>query len=177
MSKRVFYLFVSALLILGVSLPLYAAELKIGYVDLQKALNESEPGKKAKAELEGLIKEKQKVIDQKGKEVEELKKEIDKKATVLSEDALKSKQDDLDRKMREYKRLVQDAQDEVKKKENELTIEVIKEIRKIVEQIGKEEGYTFIFEDIEEFLLYKDSSVDLTGKVIERINKAMKEKK
>jgi outer membrane protein len=177
MMKRIFAGPVFLIMLLVFSMPALSADLKIGYVDLQRALNESESGRKAKAELEQMIKEKQKVIDAKGKEVESLKAELEKKGTVLSKDALKTKQDELDRKMREYKRLVQDSQEEVKKKENELTFELIKEIRKIVEKIGKDEKFTFIFENIEEFLLYKDKSVDITDRVIEQVNKTMKEKK
>ena len=46
-----------------------AEALKIGIVDLFRALNESEAGKKAKIDLEVLIKSKQTVIDEKGKKV------------------------------------------------------------------------------------------------------------
>ena len=43
--------------------------VKIGYVDLVKSLNESEAGKKAKTDLEFLIKTKQTTIDEKGKAI------------------------------------------------------------------------------------------------------------
>ena len=115
------------------------AEVKIGYVDMQRALNESEAGKRARNSLEKIIKNKQKLLDKKGKEIEKLKKEIQSQSSLLSEEALKQKQDELDRKMRDYKRAFQDAQEEVKKKEITLTNEILKEIRKIINQIGKEE--------------------------------------
>ncbi len=154
-----------------------AAEIKIGIVDLQKALNESEAGKQAKKDLEEIIKAKQKLIDQKGKEIEKLKEEIDKQASVLSEKALRQKQDELDRKMRDYKRFVQDAQDEVKRKEAQLTEEILKELRKVIDEIGKKENFTLILEKVEGVVLYTDETVDITQKVIETYNKKIKKNK
>lgn len=153
------------------------AEIKIGIVDLQKALNESEAGKQAKKNLEEIIKAKQKQIDQKGKEIEKLKEEIDKQSSVLSEKALRQKQDELDRKMRDYKRFVQDAQDEVKRKEAQLTEEILKELRKVIYEIGKEEKFTLILEKVEGVILYTDEAVDITQKVIERYNKKIEKGK
>ncbi len=153
------------------------SDVKIAIVDLRKALNESEAGLKAKASLEEMIKQKQKAIDEKGKEIEALKEEIEKKSSVLSEEALRSKQDELDRKMREYKRFVQDAQEEVKKKENQLTAEILKELREIINEIGKEEGYSVILEKAEGVVLYYNEAVDITQKVIDRYNKKFRQGK
>ncbi len=155
----------------------YALDAKIGYVDLQKALNESEGGKRAKSSLEEIIKAKQKIIDERGAEIEKLKSEMDKQASLLSAEALKKKQDELDRKIREYKRFVQDSQEEVKKKEAELTKEILNDLVKVVQQIGKEENYTIILEKAEGLILYADSAIDLTDKVIKRYNEEIKTKK
>jgi len=169
-----FFLLFGALFLGSVA---YGADLKVGYVDMQRALNESGIGKKAKADLEGLIKSKQTVIDEKGKEVEAFRKELDKQGTILSDEARKTKQDELDRKMRDYKRLVQDAQAEVKKKENELTGQILLEIRSIIKEIGKKENYTLILENFQEVLLYVDKRIDLTDKVIKILAEKMKAKK
>ncbi|HHN64278.1 MAG TPA: OmpH family outer membrane protein [Nitrospirae bacterium] len=172
--KRAVMVFFLILLFQGV---VYAVDVKIGYVDLQKALNESEGGKRAKSSLEEIIKAKQKVIDERGAEIEKLKSEIDKQASLLSPEALKKKQDELDRKIREYKRFVQDSQEEVKKKEAELTNEILKDLVKVVKKIGKEEKYTIILEKAEGLILYADNAIDLTDKVIKRYNEEIKTKK
>lgn len=172
--KRVVSIILYVLLLGGLA---YSADLKIGYVDLQKALNESEGGKKAKNELEGVIKSKQVLIDEKGKDIERLKEELGKQSSVLSADALKSKQNELDRKMRDYQRYVQDAQDEVKKKEFELTKEILLELKGIVDDIGKNEKYLIILEKAEGVVLYADTAIDITERVIKRYNDLIKTKK
>lgn len=154
-----------------------AQELKIGYVDLRLALNESEAGKKAKTELESMIKIKQAAIDEKGKAIERLKGELEKQASVLSEEARKSKEEEIERNIREYQRLVQDSQAEVKKKESELTGSILKELREVIDKIGKEENYTLILENVEGLILYSKKDIDLTEKVIKTYNDMKAKKK
>jgi outer membrane protein len=171
--KRVMWLVLVILLITGSSG--LAAELitnKIGHVDLVKALNESESGKKAKADLEFMIKSKQSTIDEKGKAIERAKADIEKQASVLSQDARKTKEEELESLLRDYQRLVADSQKEVKKKEGELTGDIIKELRGIVQKIGQEEGYTLILESAEGQILYAAKEIDLTETVIKKFNES-----
>lgn len=144
--------------------------IKIGSVDLIKALNESDAGKKAKTDLEFMIKSKQTSLDEKGKNIEKLKNEIDKQSSVLSADARKSKEDELEKMIRDYQRMVSDSQNEVKKKEGELTGDIIKELREIIEKIGSEEGYTVILEGSEGQILFAKKDIDLTDVVLKKHN-------
>jgi outer membrane protein len=149
----------------------FAADLvRIGYVDLRVALNESDAGKRAKAELESLIKTKQVAIDEKGKTVEKMKGELEKQSSVLSGDAKKAKEEEIERLLRDYQRLVQDSQAELKKKEDKYTETIIKELREIVEKIGKEENYSVILENVEGIILYSNKDLDLTERVLKKYN-------
>lgn len=143
---------------------------KIGYVDLRVALNESNAGKKAKIELESLIKTRQAAIDEKGKAIEKLKGELEKQTSVLSADARKSKDEEIERMVRDYQRLVQDAQNDVKKKETELTGGILKELREVVDKIGQDEGYALILENVEGIILYSRKDLDITDKAIKNFN-------
>ena len=144
--------------------------MKIGVVDLMKALNESDAGKKAKAELESVIRSKQAVINEKGKTIEKLKDELNKQSSVLSAEAQKSKQDELDRMMRDYQRMVSDSQSDVKQRESDLTDGILKGLRAVIKKIGQKEGYTMIMENAEGVILYSKKSLDLTDEVIKQYN-------
>jgi outer membrane protein len=157
--------------ILALPLSLLAADsVKFGSIDLQKVLNESEAGKKAKSELDALIKSKESTIEEKSKVIEKLKGELEKQTSVLSAEAKKKKEDELEKMLREYQRLVQDSQSEVKKKEGELTDTIIKEIREIIEKIGVEEGYTLIIE--KGLVLYSNKDIDITDMVMKKYNES-----
>jgi len=169
--RKVVWLAVVVLLLTGTSV--FAADsAKIGFVDLVKALNESESGKKAKTDLEFLIKSKQVTIDEKGKTIEKGKNDLEKQASVLSQEARKSKEEELERQIREYQRLVSDSQSEVKKKESELTGDILKEIRTIIQKIGQDEAYTLILENAEGQILYAIKEIDLTDLVIRKHNES-----
>jgi outer membrane protein len=144
--------------------------VKIGYVDLRVALNESEAGKKAKIELESLIKTKQSSIEERGKSLEKLKGDFEKQASVLSADARKSKEEEIERLMRDYQRLVQDSQNDIKKREGDITGSILKELRDVVEKIGQEEGYSLILENVEGIILYSRKDLDVTEMVIKNYN-------
>ena len=84
--KRFLVVLISGLFFLScglVQLTFAAETIKIGVVDLLKALNESDVGKKAKTDLESIIKSKQLSIDEKGKKIEQLKAELDKQASII----------------------------------------------------------------------------------------------
>jgi len=144
--------------------------VKIGYVDLRVALNESEAGKKAKIELESLIKTKQSSIEERGKAIEKLKADFEKQASVLSADAKKSKEEEIERLMRDYQRLVQDSQNDVKKREGDITGSILKELREVVEKIGQEDGYALILENVEGIILFSRKDLDITERVIKNYN-------
>jgi outer membrane protein len=151
-----------------------ADAIKIGCIDFQKVLNESDAGKKAKADLEMLVKSKQTTIDEKGKTIEKMKADLEKQASVLSADAKKSKEEELEKLLREYQRLVQDSQTEVKKKELELTDAIIKDMRQIVDKMGEEGSYTLIMEKTGGMVLYATKDIDITEEVIKRYNQSRK---
>ena len=141
---------------------------KIGCIDLQKVLYESEAGKKAKSDIDALIKSKQSALDEKRKVIEKLRGELEKQASVLSPEAKKSKQDELEKMEREYLRVAQDSDTEVRKKDNELRDIILKEILELVNKVGNEEGYTLIIE--RGTVLYLDKVIDITDEVIKKYN-------
>ena len=171
--KKVVWLVVVLLMLTGTSaLAAEVITVKIGYVDLVKSLNESEAGKKAKTDLEFLIKTKQTTIDEKGKAIEKAKADLEKQSSVLSPDARKAKEEEMERMLRDYQRLVADSQNEVKKKEGELTNDILKDLRTIVQKIGEDEGYTLILESAEGQILYAKKEADLTEVVIKKFNES-----
>ncbi len=153
----------------------FAAETtKFGSVDIQTLLNESDAGKKAKSDLESLIKSKQSVINEKEKTVAKLKADLEKQTSILSADARKSKEDELEKQVREYQRLVQDSQAEVKKKEAELTDAILKDAKELIDKIGEQEGYALIVE--KSMVIYASKNIDMTDIVMKKLNESKSKK-
>jgi outer membrane protein len=155
----------------------YGTEVKIGYMDLNKALNESDDGKKATKFLEELVNSKQTILQEKEKEIKKLNEELEKQSAVLTPESKKIKEEQLNKLYRDYQRTAKDFQEEIQKKEEELRMEILKELREIVNKIGKEEGYSIIFETGASGILYYQKEFDLTEKIIKKYNEAAKMKK
>jgi outer membrane protein len=144
--------------------------MKIGYIDLQRIVYESETGKKAKSELDALIKSKQAVVDEKRKTLEKLKSDLEKQASALSPEARKAKQDEYEKNEREFLRFAQDSETELRKKDAELKEMIVKEVFELMDKIGKEEGYTMILD--RSMVIYGNKEIDITNMVIKKYNES-----
>jgi outer membrane protein len=76
-----------------------------------------------------------------------------------------------EKKMRDYKILVQDADDEMQKRDQELSDKLTMEIIKIVRNIAKKEKYTLVIDVANMPVTYYDKENDFSKKVIEEYNK------
>lgn len=151
-----------------------AGEMKIVYIDLQKALNLSEAGKAAKDKIAQRVKEHETVFDGRQKELKKLKDELEKQALLLSEEARSAKQRDFDQRLKEFQRATKDAQDEVKQKDEDFTRAILEELSKVIQDFGTREGYAMILEKTESAVLYADPKADVTDNLIKAYDASRK---
>lgn len=143
-------------------------DLKVGYVDLQRALNEVSEGQKAKASLKKDFESKQKKLNELQKELESLKKNLEVQAQMLSEDAKRKKMMEFQRKMYETQQQYMAMQQELAQEEAKATKKIFDKMGEIIEQIAEEKGYDLVLERTESAVLYADDSMDLTPELIKR---------
>lgn len=151
-----------------------AADVKIGYVDLQKALNNCEAGKAAKEKISVKVKEYETQIEQKQKEMKKLKDDLDKQGLILSDEKRATKKRDFDQKLKDLERFTKDIQEELQQQDAEFTRQIITDFSKIINEVGAKDGYTAIFEKTESALLYADPNADLTEKAIKAYDASLK---
>ncbi|UCG78519.1 MAG: OmpH family outer membrane protein [Nitrospirota bacterium] len=170
--KRLFVIMM--IMSLALTISVYAEDLKIGYVDMRAALNESEQGKKAKAELEKMIQEKQKGLDAERKKLDETQADLEKKMSLLSDKAKEEKQKEFQEMVQGYQKKLADAQKEINEKEASFTKKILDDIKGIVDDIAKKEGYSLIFEKTEISVIFSKDGLDITKRVIETYNSKSK---
>lgn len=151
----------------------FAADLKLGYIDMQRALNGSEAGKEAKEQLASKVKKYQDEINAKQEELKKLKEDLEKQGAVLSDSARSSKEKDYQNKLKDFQRFTKDAQEELQGKDEELTRKILESLEKIISQYGRQKGYTFIFVK-NESMLFVDEKADLTEDVLKLFNSSRK---
>jgi outer membrane protein len=146
------------------------AEIKLGYVNLQRALNEIDEGKAAKAQLKKDFEEKQKQLDQKTDELKKALVDFEKQAMVMNAEAKATRGADLDRRKLEIQEFYVKLQQDLSTREREATRGLFDKMAAIAREIAEAEGFTFVFEQNDAGLVYAPASLDITNELIRRYN-------
>ncbi len=150
-----------------------AADVKIGYVDLRRAVAEVEDGKAARAQLKKDFDQKQKTLNDMQADLKKMKDDFDKQAVVMAEEARREKQADLDRKFMELQNRFMQMQQELSGKEQDIMRGIIDKMTQVVNEIADAEGFTYVFEK-SAGLLRAPPANDLTNEVVRRYNARFK---
>jgi len=163
-------LFCSVLLCLPIS-KVMAEDIKMGHIDLQRAIRESKQGKEKRDELEKEVKKKQAEIKSLGDGIKAMESEFKEKELMLSEEAKTEMGESIQNKLLELKRLQDDSRTKLQKIQRKSIEQLMKVILKVVKNFGKESGYTVIVNSLDDNFLYLDKGLDITSKIIEILNK------
>lgn len=160
----------AGILVAALALPVAAQEIKIGYVDLQRALNECDAGKKAKEDFKKQVDRLQADLEKQKQQIEGLREQLEKKALVMKEEERRNLENDYRKRLRDFERNYKDSQGELQGKDNELTAEILKQLQKVIQGFGQREGFTLILENSSSTVLYSNQNADLTDQVIQEFN-------
>jgi outer membrane protein len=146
------------------------AGAKIGVVDLQRAINETEDGRKSKDKLKKLFESRQTGLDKKQEDLKKLKEEIEKQQSIWTPEVRQQKIESYQKQLVDLQQIYVDYQRELAEKEGELTKSIIERMEKILRRIGQTDGYALIMERSEAGVIYVPTNLDLTDVVIQRYN-------
>ena len=158
--------------------------LKVGIVDLDRALKESVSGKQALATLKQFrdkvvkdIDDKKRQKDAKEGTLRDLQTELTSQSMVLSDSAKRDKEESYRRQVRDLRKFIEDSnrfieesERDLREREAELTSRMLRDLLKIVQDVGREESFTIIFERNDRVLLFAAEPFDLTEKIIKRFD-------
>jgi outer membrane protein len=146
--------------------PAWSAELRLGCVDIQKAVNECNAGREAKKVIAKELEKFQRVYGEKQKELQVMKESLEKQALMLNPDVRVAKEKEFQAKGREFQRWVEDTQNDIKQRGAEMERNISRGLQKVIQKVGMDEGYTFILEKNENIVLFSSNAIDITDKVI-----------
>lgn len=142
---------------------------KIGFVDLQRTLNETKAGKKAKKKLERDKTKKQKSLDKRQKDLQKAAADLEKQRGVLKPAALQKKEQELQKQYISLQETYMKLQQDLAKQEALLVQEIFGKASPAIQAIAKERGYTMILEKNEGAVLFGNDSLDITSEVNKRV--------
>jgi outer membrane protein len=140
------------------------AEVKIAYVDIQRALNECTNGKRARSNIRADAERAQARLQREQSEAQGLKDELEKKGMLMQPDQRQNLEDELAKKTRAFQDDVKNEREELHEKDNEATAAIVRDLATVVRELGEKNGYTVVME--KGGLLWGIPSADITEQVI-----------
>ncbi|MFN3198676.1 MAG: OmpH family outer membrane protein [Bradymonadia bacterium] len=147
-----------------------SADAKLAFVDMQRALQEVEDGKKAKSKLEKMKKDRQTKLDSEQKNLKKMQENLQAQAQFMKDDVRRGKEEELRKKLGEVQLLYAKLQKELAQEEAKLTQDIIIRMGAILRSIGERDNLTMILEKTDSAVLWAPSSLDLTNELIRRYN-------
>lgn len=151
-----------------------AQDMKVGTVDMQRAIQSVEAGKKAKSQLEKDFNSRKKELQTEESSIKKMGEEFRKQSLALNDEARAKKQAELQERIMKFQELTARSQQEIAQKEQELTQPIVSGLRKVISEVAKQKGYTVILEKNENTVLFSLEKDDLTEEVISNFNKSGK---
>jgi outer membrane protein len=165
--RKVMFLIIATLL---VPFSVQAAEVKIGFIDLQKIVTTSDQGREAMKTLDSIEKAKNALMKDKVDEIRKLEEEIAKQGAILTPETKQKKQMEYEKLMMEFQKMRQERDAEVKKNETVFIQKIVMDVQKILDEIAKKEGYTAILN--EAAVVYMPDDFNLTDRVMKKYNES-----
>ena len=154
--------------LLALSAPARAQQIKLAYVDVQRALNECDAGKRAKSEFQGKIQTLDTKLQRQQQEVQSLKDEIEKKGMLMQPDQRQNLQDEYIKKAKDLDRNLKDARDDLQRQDNEITAKILHDLGIVIRNLSEQSGYTMVLE--KGSILWGAANLDITDQVIRSYN-------
>lgn len=142
--------------------------VRVGVVDVQRAVAQTEDGLRAQATLKKLFESRQQQLDGKQKDLQRQKEEIDKQSRVLSKEALQKRIDEWQKQMIELQQIFMEYNKELEKKQKELTEPVVEKVMAIIKRIATSENVDIVID--KNTTAYVRSDLDLTDRAIQAYN-------
>jgi outer membrane protein len=146
--------------------------LKVAVIDTEKILLSSQAGKKALADLKKLQEQREAELRGKAQELKDLQTKISEGRLSLAQDKLAELSKQYEEKEITLRRQQDDATRELNKKRDEMLAQIDNRVMPVINQVGKDLGYTLIFRKFESGLIYADEAIDITAAVIQRLDGA-----
>jgi outer membrane protein len=143
---------------------------KFAVIDTEQVLLRSETGKRVLADLKKLQETKENEGKTLQQQITDLRNQLTEGRLSLSEERLAGLQQQLEEKTISLRRFQDDANREIKKKQDELLAQIDNKVMPIINQVGKGQGYTMIFRKFESGLIYASDEVDITPEIIKRLD-------
>jgi outer membrane protein len=150
--------------------PAANAEVKIGYVNAARLLDESPQAEDVSKRLKQEFSDRQKSLLAKQNELKKLQDRMTRDGSVMSEEEHSKLDSDILTLQRDVQRRSDEFREDLNLRKNEEMNKLLGVIQAAIANIGKEQHYDLI---VYEGVAYASSAIDLTDKVLDKLRTSM----
>ncbi len=147
------------------------SSLKIGFIDLQTAITQSETGRKFVDEMKKEEENLGSALEQKGKAFVAAKDEYEKKRDVMDEKTRGRKEKELADMYSEVQKMRSESNAKLNEQANAAKAPILRRVHDITDKIGRDEKYDFIFEK-SSLIFVGNEKEDLTRRIAAELDKS-----
>ena len=143
---------------------------KIGVINVERLVQESALGKEAFARVKKVSDQKKEEGDKLSKELRDMEQKLADQGSALADDKRDGLQKSYQEKAIAFKRFQDDANRDLEAAQKKELGELERRVFPVINQVGKEKGFTLVFNKFQSGLVYADDSVDITDEVLKVFN-------
>lgn len=146
--------------------------VKIGLINIQRAIIESNEGRVAIERLQKQLAPRQTDVQTRQAEVEKLQKQLREQEKTLSDEARAGLVRQIEAKTKDYNRAYEDATNEAQQAEAQAVNEIGQKMMKVLDEYARKFGYHVVFDvgSPQSPVLWASAAVDLTDDMIKLYN-------
>lgn len=152
--------------LVGLSAVAAYADIKLGYVDLQRALVEVNEGREAKSRLQSMLQAKQIELDREQNALRKESESLEKQASMMNEETRLAKQNALREKLMVLTQKLEKGKAEMAEMERTELNTIFQKMEPIIKQLAMKEGLTMVLEKTDSGIVYAPPSLDLTDQLV-----------
>jgi outer membrane protein len=146
--------------------------IKVAVIDVNRIMTDSQRGKAVLETIDKVQAERSAQLKTMNEELVEMQRKFQEGRLSLAEDKLAQLQAQIEDRTRQFQRAREDAERDVQKRRADEIEKVEAAVFPIINTLGKEGGYTLIFNKFQSGLVYADDGIDITDLVIQRLDAA-----
>ncbi|HEX8987802.1 MAG TPA: OmpH family outer membrane protein [Rhodocyclaceae bacterium] len=146
------------------------ADMKIGFVNGQRVINESPQAVKAKKRIEKEFEKRDQELQAMAKRLQSMQENLEKNSTTMAESERHAKEREFNDLNRDFQRRQREFREDLNLRQNEEMASIYENVNKIIKRVAESEKFDLIVQEA----VYFSPKIDITDKVIKALGDSSK---
>jgi outer membrane protein len=165
MAVRQSILTIAALALMLAAAGAEAADMKIGFVDVERIRRESAPAERASRQLEKEFAPRAQELQRREAQIKSLQGSLEKEAVTMAESERRGKEQELQRMSVDFQRLQREYREDLNLRRNQELAKLFEIADGVIKKIAEEDKFDLIVQEA----VFRSSRIDITDRVLKAL--------